>query len=280
MITPTYISSTSVSGVERYRSDQITPFSSGAVTSCCYDLQTVLFCTRLYEMFFSRKLIKRVLDTVFHCLLFYAFLENIQYTSSLGECNTVLQSSGISFYGFTWDSRAWIFPSSSLILSSFFWDSAWASCRALNSSSNCKKRDTRMTVCTDVNTHTSTHTQVGERHGVSRKWPQGTSTDTKTRRLTLSGRFLFIAPMALEPCCPLSLFQAWLSSMLMDLTFAETKPCRYNDFTGPAGCTVDWWDRTLEKKTQPGPPRCRQTAVARLLKIYLNIPRNMLEVRF
>lgn len=189
----------------------------------------------------------------------------------------------ISLYGFTWDSRAWIFPSSSLILSSFFWDSAWASCRALNSSSNCKKRDTS-SLCaqkqTRVHRYKHTHTQVGERHGVSREWPQGTSTDTKTRCLTLSGRFLFIALMALEPCCPLSFFQAWLSCMLMDLTFAETKPCRNKDFTSPAGCTVGWWDRTLKKKTYPGPPWCHQTVVVRLLKIYLNIIHNMLKVSF
>lgn len=121
---------------------------------------------------------------------------------------------------------------------------------------------------TCVNRHTR---QVGERHSVSREWPQGTSTDTKTRCLTHSGRFLFIALMALEPCCPLSLFQAWLSCMLMDLTFAETKPRHYNDFTGPAGCRVGWWDRTLKKKTYPGPPWCRQIVVVRLLKIYLNI---------
>lgn len=85
------------------------------------------------------------------------------------------------------------------------------------------------------------HTQVEERHIVSREWPRGTSTDTKTRCLTLSGRFLFIALMALEPCCPLSLLQAGLSCMLMDLTFAKTKPCHCNDFTDPAGCMVGWW---------------------------------------
>lgn len=111
-----------------------------------------------------------------------------------------------------------------------------------------------------------THTQAGERHGVSREWPQGTSADTKTRRLTLSGRFLFIAPVALEPRCPLSSFQAWLSCMLMDLTFAETKPCRYDDINGPAGCLAGWWDRTLKEKTHPGPPWCPQTVVVRLLE--------------
>lgn len=106
-------------------------------------------------------------------------------------------------------------------------------------------------VYADANTHTHT---VGERQGVPRDWPRGTSTDTKTRCLTLSGRFLFIALVALELCCPLSLFLARLSCMLMDLTFAETKPCRYDDFTGSAGCVVGCWDRSLKKTTFPEPP--------------------------
>lgn len=114
----------------------------------------------------------------------------------------------------------------------------------------------------DVNTHT--HTWPGERQGVSREWPQGTSRDTRTRYLTFSGRYLFIALVALEPCCPLSLFQARLLCMLMDLTFAETKPCLYNNFTCPAGYTVGWWDRTLKKKTYPRPPWCHQAVVVML----------------
>lgn len=40
MITPTYSNSTSVSGVERYPSDQISPFLVGTISSCCYDLKT------------------------------------------------------------------------------------------------------------------------------------------------------------------------------------------------------------------------------------------------
>lgn len=109
----------------------------------------------------------------------------------------------------------------------------------------------------DVNTHTL---RAGELRGVSGTQPRGTSTDTKIRRLTLSGRFLFLAVTALEACCPLSLFQAWLSCMLMDITFGETKPCHYNDFNGTAGCLVGWWDKTLKENAYPGPPRCCQTA--------------------
>lgn len=97
----------------------------------------------------------------------------------------------------------------------------------------------------------------------------------KTSCLTLSGPFLFISLMALKPWCPLSLFQAWLSYMLMDLTFAETESCQYNDFTGPAGCTMSQGDKNLKKKTCPGPPLCCQTAAVRQLKLDLDSMHNM-----
>lgn len=118
---------------------------------------------------------------------------------------------------------------------------------------------------------------------VSPESGHGAHQQTPKHAVLHSGRFLFIALMALEPCCPLSLFQAWLSCMLMDLTFAETKTCRYNDFTGPAGCLLRWWDRTLKKNTHPGPPRYHQTVRERLrytlLEIHCNVMHNILEVR-
>lgn len=72
---------------------------------------------------------------------------------------------------FTCVSRVWIFDSSSLIFSSFFWDSAWASCRALNSSSNCKRRETRMSACRQ----TRVEGGKGKRRVVSGECPEGAS---------------------------------------------------------------------------------------------------------
>lgn len=142
--------------------------------------------------------------------------------------------------GFTWDSRAWIFSSNSLIFSSFFWDSAWASCRALNSSSNCRDTDRkRLHVhITDACKHTCCL--------------QSTSTGS-TNTLPHAPRMIPIhicrGPRAL-------LSFAFVSGLafVTDLTFTEAKPCRYDDFSGPAGCTVSHGDRNLKKKTYPGPP--------------------------
>lgn len=93
--------------------------------------------------------------------------KKFNFGKSLRGCSSIFAKSFqcVSFFfflceGFTWDSRAWIFSSISLILSSFFWDSAWASCRALNSSSNCRKKKSLLFVCTHV-TNTCKHTEGG-----------------------------------------------------------------------------------------------------------------------
>lgn len=76
-------------------------------------------------------------------------------------------------------------------------------------------RNTKMSMCrTHIQRCKHTGTEVGERQGVSRDWPQGMSTDTKTRHLTLSGQFLFIGPVSLEPCCPV--FGSGLAFMYPD----------------------------------------------------------------
>lgn len=143
-------------------------------------------------------------------------------------------------------------------------------------------RNTKMSMCrTHIQRCKHTGTEVGERQGVSRDWPQGMSSDTKTRHLTLSGQFLFIGPVSPEPCCPLSLVQAWLSCILMVLTFAETMPCRYNDFTAPVGCPVRWWGMILKEKTFPGPPLgCCQPVIMFLHKIQFITKSTTLKERF
>lgn len=159
MKTPIYSSSTCVSGVERYPSDQISLFSGGADTSPFYDYGPNIFILHSESSFFHLKRLSFFKQIDPKCLWtldlplssrFILFWEkcNIKYLWGNATLFLFLQRIGISFHGFTLDSRAWIVPSNSLILSSFFWDSAWASCRALNSSSNCKKRETSMSMGT------------------------------------------------------------------------------------------------------------------------------------
>lgn len=149
----------------------------------------------------------------FFFMNFFFGLEISHYGRSLRSCSSISAKSFqcISFYfryGFTWDSRAWIFSSSSLIFSSFFWDSAWASCRALNSSSNCreKKRVSGLSVRTQ---QTRVNTRgVGERHGASSQTAAGHINRRRKHAALLSGRRLFIALVALKPAHLWSLFPA------------------------------------------------------------------------
>lgn len=116
----------------------------------------------LHEIYFRRRII-------LWKVLFWGWgQEKLIFGRSLWGCSSIFAKSFqcISFFfslcdGFTWDSRAWIFSSSSLILSSFFWDSAWASCRALNSSSNYRgKKESLLFVCAHVR-NACKHTEGG-----------------------------------------------------------------------------------------------------------------------
>lgn len=125
------------------------PFSSGRhqfllLWSSDKHSYPVCDCMRCFS---HKKIIKRASGRVLSNF-FMVFIWKTYNLKDLSGNVTLVRSNRISLYGFTWDSRAWIFSSSSLILSSFFWDSAWASCRALNSSSNCKKRDRSLSMCT------------------------------------------------------------------------------------------------------------------------------------
>lgn len=133
--------------------------------------------------------------------------------------------------GFTWDSRAWIFSSNSLIFSSFFWDSAWASCRALNSSSNCRDTDRK---CLHV------HITDACKH---------------TCCLQKMEHALWMIPILICHGPQALLSFAFVSSLafVTDLTFTEAKPCLHDDFSSPAGC---WWARgteILRRKHIPDP---------------------------
>lgn len=146
--------------------------------------------------------------------------------------------------GFTWDSMAWIFSSNSLIFSSFFWDSAWASCRALNSSSNCRDTD-RKRLYVDI-TDACKHTCCLQKMATGR---------INRHRNTLPSA-LWVIPIHICHGPQALLSSAFVSGLafVTDLTFTEAKPCRYDDFSSPAWCTVSQGDRNLKKKTYPGPP--------------------------
>lgn len=146
--------------------------------------------------------------------------------------------------GFTWDSRAWIFSSNSLIFSSFFWDSAWASCRALNSSSNCRDTDRE---CLLVHiTRACKHTRC----------LQTMTTGGSNRHRNTPPYSLWVIPIHIRHGPQALLSFAFVSGLafVTDLTFTEAKPRRYDDFSGPAGCTESQGGRNLKKKTYPGPP--------------------------
>lgn len=200
MITPTYSRSTFVSEVERYGSDQISRFLIGAIAF----FFLLRYAKHLYSIFIlvafrlktSMELIKRAPFPGLH----------------FNTVRAIWQASGgISVLGFlfTCDSRVWTFPSNSLILSSFFWDSAWASCRALNSSSNCNRKRHTVRLCTHKDADRCGHVHRSWRAaGFLGERLQGALADARTRRLELAGRFLFMALVAVEPCCPSSLFWA------------------------------------------------------------------------
>lgn len=146
--------------------------------------------------------------------------------------------------GFTWDSRAWIFSSNSLIFSSFLCDSACASCRALNSSSNCRDTERKRL-----------HVHVTDAC-MNRRCLQRTSTGSINRHRHTLPPAPWMSPIRIRRRPEALLSFAFVSGLafVTELTFTEAQPRRYDDFSGPAGRAVSHGDRNLKKKTYRTPP--------------------------
>lgn len=105
----------------------------------------------------------------------------------------------------------------------------------------------RTQICQGVHTDENKAAEVGERQGVSGERPRGTSTDARNHGA------LFAVFITRESCCPLSLFQAWISYMLIDLTFAQNQDMSAQWLHRTSGAHATGLVRRYgeEKKKQP-----------------------------